>query len=185
MPLSRKPGTTRTFLAEPALYDCAIKALGRRMRTEFELRRILTAKAEPGERGQAAIKSALARLKEHGYLSDAAYAETFARLRQENDKLGSRRVRQKLAAKGVPSRIAQQAIDDRYAATDEVALAREHLARKRIGKPENEKETARVVRRLAAAGFSSGVIYKVLREWNLPDESLAAVETLDEEASPE
>jgi len=176
---------TRAFLTEPALYDYAIKALGRRMRTEFELRRILSAKAEPGERGQAAIKAVVARLKENGYLSDAAYAETFTRLRQENDKLGSRRVRQKLAAKGVPSRIAQQAVEDRYSATDEVALAREHLARKRIGKPENEKETARVVRRLAAAGFSSGVIYKVLREWDVPDDALAAVEDLEEETTSE
>jgi regulatory protein len=183
MSLSRKSGATPAFLTEPALYDHAIKALGRRMRTEFELRRILGTRAEPGERGQAAIKAVLARLKEHGYLSDAAYAETFVRLRQENDKLGSRRVRQKLAAKGVPSSVAQQAIDDRYAETDEVALAREHLARKRIGKPENEKETARVVRQLAAAGFSSGVIYKVLREWEVPDESLAAVDNLEEETT--
>jgi len=184
MPFSHS-AKKKESLSEPALYDYAIKALGRRMRTEFELRRILSAKAEPGERGQAAIKAVVSRLKEHGYLSDAAYAETFARLRQENDKLGSRRVRQKLAAKGVPSRVAQQAVDDRYAATDQVALAREHLERKRIGKPTNEKETARVVRRLAAAGFSSGVIYKVLREWDVPDESLAGVDNLEEESTLE
>ena len=184
MPFSHS-AKKKESLNEPALYDYAIKALGRRMRTEFELRRILSAKAEPGERGQAAINAVVSRLKEHGYLSDAAYAETFARLRQENDKLGSRRVRQKLAAKGVPSRVAQQAVDDRYAATDQVALAREHLERKRIGKPTNEKETARVVRRLAAAGFSSGVIYKVLREWDVPDESLAGVDNLEEESTLE
>jgi regulatory protein len=183
MPIPRKSAKPRIALTEPALYDYAIKALGRRMRTEFELRRILSVKAEPGERGQAAIKAVLARLKEHGYLSDAAYAETFARLRHENDKLGSRRVRQKLAAKGVPSRIAQQAVDDRYAETDEVALAREHLARKRIGKPENEKETARVVRRLAAAGFSSRVIYRVLREWDVAGDTLTALDTLEEESA--
>lgn len=181
MAFARKSAKPHSFLTEPALYGYAIKVLGRRMRTEFELRRILGPKAEPGERGQAAINAVLARLKEHGYLSDAAYAETFARLRQENDKLGSRRVRQKLTAKGVPSRVAQQAVEARYHGTDEAALAREHLARKRIGKPENEKETARVVRRLASAGFSSGVIYKVLRDWDVPDESLAAVESIEDQ----
>jgi regulatory protein len=168
-------------LAEPALYDFAVKALSRRMRTEAELRRLMQLRAEPGEPGHAAIKSVLVRLREHGYLNDAAYAETYTRLRQENEKLGSRRVRQQLAQKGVPSGLAQQAVDARYSGTDEEALARAHLERKRIRKPENEKETARAVRRLATAGFSTGIIYKILRQWDVPDESLAALETLDEE----
>ncbi len=185
MTLARKSAKPRSALTEPALYDYAIKALGRRMRTEFELRRILAPRAEPGERGQAAIRAVVARLKEHGYLSDAAYAETFARLRQENDKLGSRRVRQKLAAKGVPSRLAQQAAEARYAETDEVALAREHLARKRIGKPENEKETARVVRRLISAGFSKSTIYKILRQWDVPEQALGAIESMESERPEE
>jgi regulatory protein len=172
-------------LGEPALYDYSVKALGRRMRTEAELRRLMQLRAEPGERGQAAIKAVVARLREQGYLNDAAYAETFARLRQENEKLGSRRVRQRLAEKGVPSSIAQAAIDARYAGTDEEALARAHLERKRIGKPQNEKETARVVRRLATAGFSTGIIYRILRNWDVPDEALAGLENLDEEHSGE
>jgi regulatory protein len=181
MPLARKSVKSRAALTEPALYDYAVKALGRRMRTEFELRRLLGPRAEPGERGQTAIKSVLARLRENGYLNDSAYAEAYARLRQENEKLGSRRVRQNLAQKGISSPIAQQAVDARYAGTNEEALAREHLARKRIGKPENEKETARVVRRLATAGFSTGVIYKILREWDVPGESLQAIESIEDE----
>jgi len=181
MPFSRKPAKPRAALDEPALYDYAVKALGRRMRTEMELRRLLTSRADPGERGQAAIQALIARLKEQKYLNDAAYAETFTRLRQENDKLGQRRVRQKLAAHGVPSRVAQTAIEARYSGTDEEALARAHLDRKRIGKPASEKETARVVRRLASAGFSTGVIYRILRKWEVPDESLSAVESLDDE----
>jgi regulatory protein len=185
MAFDRKPATPGTILAEPALYDYAIKALGRRMRTEFELRRILAPKAEPGERGQSAINSVLTRLRENGYLNDEAYAETYARLRQENDKLGQRRVRQKLAAKGISSRVAQAAIDERYAGADEVALARAHLERKGIGKPANEKETARVVRRLVSAGFSKGTIFKLLREWDVQEESLAAVDNLEEGTATE
>ena len=153
------------------------------MRTEVELRRLLQARVEPGERGQAVIATTLARLKEQRYLDDQAYAETFTRLRQENEKLGQRTVRQKLAQKGIARSIADTAVDAHYAATDEETLARQHLERKRICKPENEKETARVMRRLVAAGFSTGVIYKILRQWNVPDESLAALDTLDTDKS--
>ena len=74
------------------------------MRTEAELRRLMRTRVEPGERGEAVINAVVARLKEYGYLDDAAFAETYARLRQENEKLGQRSVRQKLAQKGVAAR---------------------------------------------------------------------------------
>ena len=80
-----------------------------------------------------------------------------------------------------PPRLIDETLDARYADTNEEALARQHLERKRIHKPENEKETARVMRRLVAAGFSTGVIYKILRQWNVPDESLAALDNLSPE----
>ncbi len=117
---SRKP---RPFLNDAALYDYAVKALGRSMRTEVELRRLMKTRVEPGENGEGAISKVVARLKEHGYLNDTAYAETFTRLRQENEKLGSRSVRQKLAQKGVPRAIVEQAVEARYAGTNEEALA--------------------------------------------------------------
>jgi regulatory protein len=173
------------FLNEAGLYDYAVKALGRQMRSEAELRRLMQRRAEPGERGAAAIIKTIARLREYGYLDDAAFAETYARLRQENDKLGVRRVRQDLQQKGVNTKLIAETLDARYGKTNEEALAREHLARKHISKPENEKETARVMRRLVAAGFSTGVIYKILRQWDVPDEALSALDNLDEEPREE
>ncbi len=161
------------------LYDYGVKSLGRAMRTEAELRRLMKARVEPGERGEAVVEAAVRRLKEHGYLDDAAYAETYARLRKENEKLGQRRVRQNLAQKGVSPVLINETIEVRYAGSSEEALAREHLEKKRIRKPENEKETARVMRRLVAAGFSTGVIYKILRQWDVPEEALAALESVD------
>jgi regulatory protein len=149
------------------------------MRTEAELRRLMQQRVEPGERGAAVIAAVIVRLKEHGYLDDQSFAETYARLRQENEKLGQRRVRQALGQKGVAQQIVNEVIDARYGETNEEALAREHLERKHIRKPENEKETARVMRRLVAAGFSTGVIYKILRQWDVPDEALAALESVD------
>jgi regulatory protein len=162
-----------------------VKALGRHMRTEVELRRLMAQRAEPGERGEAAIRVVLARLKDHGYLNDASFAETYARLRQENEKLGARRVRQDLRQKGVRADLIDATVEARYGGASEEKLAREHLERKRIGKPTNERETARVMRRLVAAGFSTGTIYKILRQWDVPDESLAALEQVDPEAHEE
>jgi regulatory protein len=184
MPFGRKKKAPAP-LNESGLYDYAVKALGRAMRTEAELRRIMRSRVEPGERGNAVVAAVVARLKEQKYLDDQSFAETYARLRQENEKLGARGVRRKLAQKGVPAGIANEAVDARYSGTDEEALARKHLEQKRIARPTNEKETARVVRRLAAAGFSSGVIYKILRQWDVPEEALSALESLGEDGPEE
>lgn len=177
-----KSAKPRAFLNENGLYDYAVKALGRHMRTEVELRRLMQKRVEPSEHGESIINTVVVRLKEHGYLNDAAYAETYARLRQENEKMGSRRVRQDLKLKGVKAELVEETLDARYGATDEEALARQHLERKRIKKPENEKETARVMRRLVTAGFSTSVIYRILRNWNVPDETLSALDSINAES---
>ena len=185
MAFACKSAKPRAFLDAVGLYAYAVKALGRQMRTEAELRRLMKTRVEPGEHGDAAITAVLIRLREHGYLNDAAFAETYARLRQQNEKLGQRRVKQDLQQKGVAADLIAETLETRYAQTSEEALAREHLERKRIRKPENEKETARVMRRLVTAGFSTGVIYKILRQWDVPDEALAALDNLDEDPHEE
>jgi len=181
LPFQRKPAKPRAFLDEAGLYAYAVRALGRQMRTESDLRRLMRARVEPGERGEAIVSATAARLKEYGFLNDVAFAETYARLRHQNEKLGARRVQQDMAQKGVPKTIAAEAIEARYTGTNEEALAREHLEKKRIRKPENEKETARIMRRLVAAGFTTGTIYKVLRQWDIPEETLAVLDNLEEE----
>ena len=181
MPFGRKSSKPRPLLDEKGLFDYAVKALGRQMRSEAELRRLMKTRVEPDARGEAAITAVVARLKDYGYLNDASFAETFARLRQENQKFGVRRVRQDLQQKGVHTDLITETLDARYGQTNEEDLAREHLERKRIRKPENPKETARVMRRLVTAGFSTGVIYKILRQWDVPEEALAALENLDAE----
>jgi regulatory protein len=175
----------KPHLNESGLYDYAIKALGRHMRTEAELRRLMQMRVEPGENGHAIIDATIARLKENGYLNDEAYAEIYARLRQQNEKLGRRRVTQSLTQKGVSRQIVTEAVEARYADTDEETLARQYLSRKRLPKPESPKDTARVMRRLVAAGFSTSVIYKILRQWNVPEESLTALDNLEEDSSSE
>jgi regulatory protein len=179
MPFARKSAKPRPFLNEAGLYEYAVRSLARQMRSEADLRRLMRNRVEPGDEGEAAIVAALARLRGQGYLNDTAFAETYARLRQKNDKLGLRRVRQDLERKGIDSKLIAETLEARYGPISEEALAREHMARKRLRKPENEKEAARVMRRLVAAGFSTGVIYKILRHWEVPGETLAALDNLD------
>jgi regulatory protein len=178
--LRSNAGKAKPRLTESELFDYAVKALGRRMRTEAELRRLMHQRAEFGDRGEAAVSAVVAKLREMRYLNDQAYAETYTRLRQENEKFGARRVRRDLAQKGLKSELIEEAVDARYGQTNEETLARQHLERKRLKKPENERETARIVRRLVAAGFSTGVIFKILRQWDVPEESMAGIESAGE-----
>lgn len=172
----RKP---REPLGEAGLFDYAVGALGRRMRTERELRRLMSTRAEPGESGARAMDAVVARLKELNYLSDARFAADYTRLRKENEKLGRRRVQQDLAVKGVPRELIGEAVGAAYDEIDEVALARDYIARKRMKQPAGEnkqKEAARAMGRLLRAGFSPGAVFKVLREWG--------VETNEAELAP-
>lgn len=180
-PFQSKPRKPKSFLNEAGLYEYAVRSLGRQMRTQADLRRLMRQRVEPGELGESLIEAVLKRLNDSGYLNDAAFAETYTRLRKENEKFGQRRVQQDLRHKGVPTGLIASTIDSAYAQTDEETLARQHLERKRLRKPENEKETARVMRRLVAAGFSTGIIYKILRQWDVPDESLAALDNLPDD----
>lgn len=175
----------KAFLNESGLYDYAVKALGRRMRTEAELRRLMRTRVQPGPPGEGVVQTVLDRLKEQRYLDDRSYAETYARLRRENDKFGQRRVRQALGQRGVASNVVEQVVAESYSKTDEETLARQYLERKRLRKPADEKEAARIMRRLAAAGFSTTVIYRILRQWDMPDESLAALDNLSDEPGQE
>ncbi len=184
MPFGR-PKKQSEPLDESALHEYAVKSLGRRMRSVSELRRLMQSKVEREESGTAKIDRVIARLKEYGYLDDTAFAENYTQLRQQNEKFGQRRVRQELGRKGIAQQTISDTIEQKYAEVSEEALARQHLERKRIRKPENEKETARVMRRLVTAGFSTGVIYKILRQWEVPDETLAALDNINEDEPAE
>ena len=48
MPFARKSAKPRAFLDEAGLYVYAVKALGRQMRSEAELRRLMKTRVEPG-----------------------------------------------------------------------------------------------------------------------------------------
>jgi regulatory protein len=164
---SSKP---RAPLEPAALLDYAVKSLGAKMKSERDLRRKLNDRAAPDEDGRAAVEAVLIKLKDLGYLSDERFAADFTRMRQENDKFGRRRVQQGLMQKGIAAPVATAALGTAYDDVDEVALCRAYVERKRLKQPagdrvQKQKETAKVMRRLLAAGFSSRAVWKVLRAW--------------------
>ena len=171
---------------EAGLFEYAVGALARRMRTERDLRRLMKDRAEEGEAGARAVDAVVVRLKELGYLSDERFAEGYARVRKESEKLGRRRVQQDLMMKGVGKQLVAATLEAAYEDVDEVALARQYIARKRMKQPSGEntqKETVRAMNRLLRAGFSSRAVFKVLGEWNVSEdlmEGMSEVEILDE-----
>ena len=174
-------------LSEEALFEYAVGALARKMRTVRDLKKLMRSRAEEGDAGEQAMDRIVTRLKELKYLSDTRFAADYARLRKENEKYGKRRVQQGLVQKGVHKELIASTLEKEYGDIDEVALAREYIARKRIRRPEGEdakKQAARVMGRLQRAGFSAGTVFKVLRAWDVEvDES--AIEEDDSAIEPE
>jgi regulatory protein len=169
----------REPLGVAGLLEYAVRSLGAKMKSEREMRFRMRDRAEPGEDGRAAIDAVVIKLKEYGYLSDERFAVDFTKMRQENEKFGKRRVQQGLMQKGIPNELANATLTAAYEDVDEVALAKQYVERKRMKKPEGEKETARAMRRLVGAGFSMGTVWKVLRGWG------AELEEVDVEGSDE
>lgn len=165
-------GRKRPPLDENALYEYAIGALGRKMRTVAELKRLLRSRCPDA----AAIERTILRLKDRRYLSDTSYAAAYSAFRRDNQKFGRRRVVTDLKVKGVHGDVIQKAVDEAYAGIDEAALARAFLGRKRIGKPETQREAARIFRALMRAGFGTAVSLRVLKDWDVEDEVLSALE---------
>ncbi len=92
------------------------------------------------------------RLKDQGYLSDAKYAEAYSAYRRDNEKYGRRRVVTDLKAKGVHGEVIDAALESTFGEVNEEKQAREYLRRKRLKKPKDKKETARIFRQSDAGG---------------------------------
>jgi regulatory protein len=159
-------------LDEAALYEYAIGALSRKMRTIAELKRLLRNRCPE----EAIIDRTIIRLKDQKYLNDSNYAAAYSAFRRDNQKFGQRRVVTDLKVKGVHGDVIAKAVDEAYAGVDEVGLARAFLRRKRIGKPATQREAARTFRALMRAGFGVSVSIRVLKAWQVEDEVLSALE---------
>jgi regulatory protein len=170
--------TKRTY-DEESLYEYAVGALGRRMRTVAEIRRLMRTRVGDQPHGELLVDVVVARLKQYKYLNDTTYAESYTRFRKENEKFGRMRVTQDLKAKGVHGDIIDSAVRSAYDEVNEEQLAREFLRRKRISKPADQKQAAKVFRALSRAGFPSRVIFRILKNWDVDEEVITALEEED------
>jgi regulatory protein len=167
----------RKVYTEAELYEYAVGALGRRMRSVAELKRLLRQKVEAQtEIGQTLVELIIRKLKDQGYLNDARYAAAYSSLRRDNQKFGSRRLITDLKIKGVHGEVIETAVASAYDEVNEERQARAYLRRKRLEKPKDRKQSARIFRQLVRAGFGSKTIFAILKKWDVDDETLTALE---------
>ncbi len=172
------PRPKKKFHSEEELYEYAVGALARRMRTVAELKRLMRTRVEDAESeyGKTLVELIIRRLKDRGYLNDSQYAAYFSSLRRDNQKFGRMRVVTELKAKGMHVDVIDKAVDAAYDGVSEEKQAREYLRRKRLVKPKDQKEAARIFRQLARGGFGSKTIFSILKKWDVDEETLTELE---------
>ena len=164
--------------SEDVLYEYAVGALARRMRSVAELKRLLRPRVEADtEYGKTLVELVIRRLKDQGYLNDAKYAAAFSSFRRDNEKFGRRRVITDLKAKGVHGEVIDQAVgsglytkstkSSRPATTCIASGCRSRRAR---------RTRPAFFRQLMRAGFGSKTIFAILKKWDVDDETLTALE---------
>jgi len=115
--------------AQLKVYDRALNMLAFRARSSAELARTLVRKGEE----KLHVDRAIERLKEHLFLDDAAFAQSFARAKVVGASQSRRRVQQELSRKGVARDVSDAAIDVVFEEEGVDALAIvEEAARKKL-----------------------------------------------------
>jgi regulatory protein len=176
MPFSRPK---KKSYSEDELYEYAVGALARRMRTVAELKRLFRARVEDAESeyGKTLIELVIRRLKDRGYLNDSQYAAYFSSLRRDNQKFGRQRIVMDLKVKGVHGDVIDKAVDTAFEGVSEEKQAREYLRRKRMVKPKDQKQTARIFRQLMRGGFGAKTIFTILKNWDVDEEFLSELDS--------
>lgn len=143
---------------EPSIKGRALRLLSQREHSRLELeRKLATHETEPGQLAQA-----LDELQARGFISEARVIESVIHRRAA--KLGTARVRQELAAKGLSGEAVAEALDNLRGT--ELARAREVWGRKFGGPATDPKEKARQIRFLVSRGFAAEVVRKVVQGAN-------------------
>src|SRR5215831_15218188 len=102
----------RKLETEHELYEYAVGALARRMRSVAELKRLLRQRVDAeSEIGQTLVELVIRQLKDQGYLNDAKYAAAFSAFRRDNEKFGRRRVITDLKGKGIVGEVLDKAVE--------------------------------------------------------------------------
>lgn len=136
----------------------AMRLLVSRDRSEQELRERLAREGYDPEAAEAAIDY----VKSYGYVNDRRYAENY--VMSAGSKKSRAALRSFLQEKGIAGEEIESALEELPG--DETELIGQLLVKK-AGQPHKmeEKELRRALGYLARKGFSSGDIWKVIREY--------------------
>src|SRR5258706_6755809 len=173
------PRPKKRFYSEDELYEYAVGALARRMRTVAELKRLFRARIEDAESeyGKPLVELVIRRLKDRGYLNDSQYAAYFSSLRRDNQKFGRQRIVTDLKIKGVHGDVIDKALDAAFEGVSEEKQDRDFLRKKRLVKPKDQKQAARIFRQLARGGFGPKTIFTILKKWDVDEETLSELKS--------
>lgn len=140
----------------------ALRLLKFRPRSEAELKGRLEEKgfAEP------AVLQVIADLRRSGLVGDARFARYFAGQQAASKPVGRRLLLDRLRVKGIDPKLAEEAVQEATAGKDELERAREAASKRApaLGKLPREAARRRLFGFLSRRGFSSDVVYKVVKE---------------------
>jgi regulatory protein len=140
--------------------DLSYRYLGKRDRTEGEVRRHLACK----DVEDASIEGAVEALVRQGYVDDARYARTFAEDRRALDDWGSERIERRLLALGIDADLVAEALSARDAAGERDAAV--SLLRRRFAAvPASGRELERALSVLVRKGYDLELAHDAVREF--------------------
>jgi regulatory protein len=116
-------------------------------------------------------------------LNDARYAAAYSSYRRDSEKFGRMRVVNDLKAKGVHAQVIEKVVASVYEDVKEEDLARAYLKRKRLKKPNDRRDAARIFRNLMRAGFGSKTIFTILKKWDVDEETPGELEEVATDVS--
>ena len=137
-------------------YDRALKFISIRRRSEWETRTYLKRKGYEPE----FIDQLCARLQEHGYIDDAAFARAWVDNRRLLKAISKRRLQQELRAKRIDGDVIDQVLQEDEA--DEREVLRELIAKKRS--QARYQDNLKLMQYLSRQGYSYDDIKTVLAE---------------------
>ena len=140
---------------QPSLKGRALRLLSQREHSRLELERKLAEhETEPGQ-----LAKALDALQAKGFISEERVIESV--IHRRAGKLGTTRVRQELAAKGLSGEVVAEALEQLRGT--ELERARE-VWRRKFGEPATDpKDKARQIRFLVSRGFAAEVVRRVVQ----------------------
>lgn len=140
----------------------ALRLLKFRPRSESELRRRLLQKGA----AETEVELVIQEFRQKGFLDDAKFARYVVTQQMLSKPVGRRMLVSRLKSRGVDAALAQSAVDQGTQGQDELELARQ-TARSRFERMRDlprEVVQRRLFGFLSRRGFSSDVVYKVIRE---------------------